>query len=80
MVTVTETKERLFLDGQWVETGEWLEVRSPFSGDVVATVAKAGAEEARRAIDAAETRIRDAVPIARVIYIEPDIYRAPATP
>jgi cation diffusion facilitator family transporter len=29
-----------------------------------------------RAIDAAETRIRTAVPIARVIYIEPDLYRS----
>ncbi|GAA3385600.1 cation diffusion facilitator family transporter [Cryptosporangium minutisporangium] len=28
------------------------------------------------AIDAAETRIRDAVPVARVIYLEPDIYHA----
>ena len=27
-----------------------------------------------RRIDAAEARIREAVPIARVIYIEPDIY------
>jgi cation diffusion facilitator family transporter len=28
-----------------------------------------------RTIDAAETRIREAVPIARIIYLEPDIYR-----
>jgi hypothetical protein len=28
-----------------------------------------------RAIDAAEARIREAVPIARAIYVEPDIYR-----
>lgn len=33
-----------------------------------------------RAIDAAEIRIRAAVPIARVIYLEPDIDRAPAAP
>ncbi len=33
------------------------------------------AEEIARAIDAAESRIREAVPIARVIYLEPDIYR-----
>ncbi|MFF4954348.1 cation diffusion facilitator family transporter [Streptomyces chattanoogensis] len=32
------------------------------------------AAEIARAIDAAETRIREAVPIARVIYLEPDIY------
>ncbi|MFE9679552.1 cation diffusion facilitator family transporter [Streptomyces sp. NPDC006259] len=32
------------------------------------------ATEVARAIDAAESRIRHAVPIARVIYLEPDIY------
>ncbi|THA26115.1 cation diffusion facilitator family transporter [Streptomyces sp. RKND-216] len=36
------------------------------------------AADVARAIDAAEARIREAVPIARVIYLEPDIYR-PAT-
>jgi cation diffusion facilitator family transporter len=34
------------------------------------------AEEVSRGIDAAEARIRAAVPIARVIYLEPDIYSA----
>jgi cation diffusion facilitator family transporter len=34
------------------------------------------AEEIARGIDAAEARIREAVPIARVIYLEPDIYEA----
>ncbi len=34
------------------------------------------ATQVARAIDAAEERIRAAVPIARVIYLEPDIYRA----
>ncbi|GAA1602726.1 cation diffusion facilitator family transporter [Actinoplanes couchii] len=34
------------------------------------------AEEVARHIDQTEARIREAVPIARVIYIEPDIYRA----
>ncbi|TDT98605.1 cation diffusion facilitator family transporter [Streptomyces sp. 846.5] len=34
------------------------------------------AAEVARAIDAAEARIRAAVPIARVIYLEPDIRRA----
>jgi cation diffusion facilitator family transporter len=35
----------------------------------------ASAADVARAIDAAENRIRVAVPIARVIYIEPDIYQ-----
>ncbi|TDC19851.1 cation diffusion facilitator family transporter [Streptomyces sp. 8K308] len=36
--------------------------------------------EVTDAINGAETRIREAVPIARVIYLEPDIYREPAEP
>ncbi|MFI8933903.1 cation diffusion facilitator family transporter [Streptomyces sp. NPDC053474] len=36
------------------------------------------AREIADAINAAETRIREAVPIARVIYLEPDIYREAA--
>lgn len=36
------------------------------------------AAEVARAINAAETRIREAVPIARVIYLEPDIYNPAA--
>ncbi len=32
------------------------------------------ADEVARGIDAAEARIREAVPIAKVIYLEPDIY------
>ncbi|MEE1929309.1 cation diffusion facilitator family transporter [Streptomyces sp. TRM 70351] len=38
------------------------------------------AAEIARAIDEAETRIRTAVPTARVIYLEPDLYRPAATP
>ena len=34
------------------------------------------AEQVARGSDAAEARIREAVPIARVIYLEPDIYLA----
>lgn len=36
------------------------------------------ATEVANAINAAEARIREAVPIARVIYLEPDIYNASA--
>jgi cation diffusion facilitator family transporter len=40
----------------------------------------ATASDVAAAIDAAEERIRGAVPIARVIYIEPDIYQAATVP
>lgn len=39
--------------------------------------ADASGADIARAIDAAEDRIRDAVPIARVIYLEPDLRRTP---
>src|SRR5213076_1311445 len=61
MATVA-TERRLFIAGEWVETGEWLEVRSPYSGEVVGRVAKAGSDETRRAIDAAEAAMREPLP------------------
>jgi cation diffusion facilitator family transporter len=52
--------------------------------DELLVAAKIGVEgadsaaEVARAIDAAEQRVRDAVPIARVIYLEPDLDRGRA--
>lgn len=48
---------------------------------LVAAKISVGAADAGRdtaAIDVAEERIRTAVPIARVIYLEPDLHRAQA--
>jgi acyl-CoA reductase-like NAD-dependent aldehyde dehydrogenase len=61
-MATTATERGLLLDGEWIETGDWLEVRSPYSGEVVARVAKAGAAEARRAVDAAERAMREPLP------------------
>jgi acyl-CoA reductase-like NAD-dependent aldehyde dehydrogenase len=61
-MAVTATERRLLVAGEWVETGEWQEVRSPYSGEVVGRVAKAGAEETRRAIEAAEAAMREPLP------------------
>jgi acyl-CoA reductase-like NAD-dependent aldehyde dehydrogenase len=61
-VAATATERRLFVAGEWIETGDWLEVRSPYSGEVVGRVAKAGAAETRRAIDAAERAMREPLP------------------
>jgi acyl-CoA reductase-like NAD-dependent aldehyde dehydrogenase len=52
-MAVTARERKLLLDGEWVETGEWHEVRSPYSGEAVGRVARAGAAETKRAIDAA---------------------------
>jgi acyl-CoA reductase-like NAD-dependent aldehyde dehydrogenase len=61
-VAATATERKLFVGGEWVETGDWIDVRSPFSDDVVGRVAKAGADEARRAVDAAERVLADPLP------------------
>jgi acyl-CoA reductase-like NAD-dependent aldehyde dehydrogenase len=62
IVEAPTSLERIYLAGQWVETGESFEVRSPYSGETVATVARAGANEARRAIDAAEQAMGEQLP------------------
>jgi acyl-CoA reductase-like NAD-dependent aldehyde dehydrogenase len=61
-MAVTATERPLLIAGEWVETGEWIEVRSPYSGAVVGRVAKAGADETRRGIDAAEEAMREPLP------------------
>ena len=42
-MAATATQRGLLIDGEWIETGNWLDVRSPYSGDVVGRVAKGGA-------------------------------------
>ncbi|HUH14635.1 MAG TPA: aldehyde dehydrogenase family protein [Gaiellaceae bacterium] len=61
-MATTAPERKLLLAGDWIETGDWLEVRSPYSGDVVGRVAKAGAAEARRAVDAAEAAMSEPLP------------------
>jgi acyl-CoA reductase-like NAD-dependent aldehyde dehydrogenase len=52
----------MFVGGDWYETGETLDVTSPFDGSVVAQVAYGGADDARRAIDAAAKAMQTPVP------------------
>jgi acyl-CoA reductase-like NAD-dependent aldehyde dehydrogenase len=61
-VVAALTEKRLLIGGEWVETGEWVDVRSPYSGDVVGRVAKAGAREACQAVDAAEKAMQEPLP------------------
>src|SRR5205814_899463 len=62
LVAVTTTERKLLIGGEWIETGDWLEVRSPYSGEVVGRVAKAGSDETRRAVDAAEAAMQEPLP------------------
>ncbi|MGZ4280714.1 MAG: aldehyde dehydrogenase family protein [Gaiellaceae bacterium] len=61
-MATTALERKAFVAGEWVETGDWLEVRSPYSGEVVGRVAKGGAAETKRAIDAAEAAMREPLP------------------
>ena len=61
-MAATATERALLIDGEWVETGDWIEVRSPYSGEVVARVAKGGAAETRRALDAAARALETPLP------------------
>jgi acyl-CoA reductase-like NAD-dependent aldehyde dehydrogenase len=61
-VATTTQDHELLIGGERVETGEWLEVRSPYSGEVVGRVAKGGTAEARRALDAADAALHEPLP------------------
>jgi acyl-CoA reductase-like NAD-dependent aldehyde dehydrogenase len=61
-MAVTATERKLLIAGEWVETGGWDDVRSPYSGEVVGRVPTAGADETRRAIDAAEAAMKEPLP------------------
>jgi len=61
-MATTALERKLLIAGEWVETGDWIEVKSPYSGEPVGRVAKAGADETRRAIDAAQAALADPLP------------------
>jgi succinate-semialdehyde dehydrogenase/glutarate-semialdehyde dehydrogenase len=54
-------KTQAYINGQWVDAddGATFDVTNPADGSLVATVAKAGAAETRRAIEAAGNAMRD---------------------
>src|SRR6186997_78841 len=51
--TVEATDHKLLAAGEWTETGEWAEVKSPYDGSVVGRVAQADEALTERAIEAA---------------------------
>src|SRR5437660_1922019 len=61
-MAVTAQERKLLIGGEWIDTGDWIDVASPYSGETVGRVTKAGADETRRAIDAAEQAMREPLP------------------
>jgi acyl-CoA reductase-like NAD-dependent aldehyde dehydrogenase len=61
-MAATVPMRKLLVGGEWVVTDESVEVRSPYSGELVAQVAQAGVGETRRAINAAEEAMRSPLP------------------
>ena len=55
----------MLVGGERIDTGDWLEVVSPYSGEVVGRVGKAGAAETGRAIDAASAALTAPLPAHR---------------
>jgi acyl-CoA reductase-like NAD-dependent aldehyde dehydrogenase len=64
-MATTETLHKLLVGGEWYETGETIEVTSPYDGRVVGTVAYGGAADARKAIDAAARALAEPLPAHR---------------
>jgi acyl-CoA reductase-like NAD-dependent aldehyde dehydrogenase len=61
-MATTADDHPLLIDGERVETGTWTEVRSPYSGEVIGRIAKGGAAETRRALDAAAAALTSPLP------------------
>ncbi|MGF1609844.1 MAG: aldehyde dehydrogenase family protein, partial [Kiloniellales bacterium] len=49
-------RQQCYVDGKWIDadSGKTVEVTNPATGEVLGTVPKLGADETRRAIEAAE--------------------------
>jgi acyl-CoA reductase-like NAD-dependent aldehyde dehydrogenase len=74
MATVV-TDHALRVGADRVETGEWTDVSSPYSGEVVGRVAKGGRDEAQRAVDAAARAMEDPLPAHERARILDDVAR-----
>jgi acyl-CoA reductase-like NAD-dependent aldehyde dehydrogenase len=61
-MATTAVERKLYIGGEWVENGHWLDVRSPYSGDIVGRVARGGTAEAEQALDAAAAALEQPLP------------------
>ena len=71
----TVRRYSMFIDGDWADADERLEIRSPATGELVASVAKGSREHADRAIEAAKAahddgRWRGTSPSERAVVLD----------
>ena len=59
------TDKLLLLDGEWIGSDSWQDVRSPYSGELVGRVPQLGAEATKQAVGAATAAMRDSLPAWR---------------
>ncbi|EFU40238.1 succinic semialdehyde dehydrogenase [Paenibacillus vortex V453] len=52
-------RNQIYIDGQWVQTEEQMDVYNPANGKVIGTVPKGGKREAQQAVDAAAPAFSD---------------------
>ncbi len=61
-MATTAIERKLLIGGEWIETGDWLDVYSPFDGTLVGRVAQGGSSETTSAVDAAERAMAEPLP------------------
>ena len=85
--TIQATDHKLYVAGEWIETGEWSEVKAPYDGTLIGRVPKGDAalvgkavEAARAAFDALSgslTAVRTPIGEARILTRDEPAFRAP---
>ena len=56
--TIEATDHKLLVAGEWIETGEWSEVQSPYDGTLIGRVPTGDAAVVDKAVDAARRGLR----------------------
>ena len=51
--TIQTTDHKLYVAGEWIETGEWSEVKAPYDGTLIGRVPKGDAALVGQAVEAA---------------------------
>jgi acyl-CoA reductase-like NAD-dependent aldehyde dehydrogenase len=56
--TIQATDHKLYVAGEWMETGEWSEVKAPYDETLIGRVPKGDAALVGKAVEAADAAFR----------------------